>query len=850
MTAEFQLGQPLFLLLAIFLPLLWLRRRRVSIAAILLRSAVLLLVILALADPLEITAGAPRRAEERVFAFDLSRSVPEETRLWMARQNILPRADDRVFVFGGAPEETNDWKRRLEEQAAAAGIKPERTNLEALFAKLLETGRSGQRVYLFTDGWENDGSAERLLPALAQAGIKVFPVLPPERPRVANIAVKKVLAPQSGAKGETVTLKVMMENSGAEAADGALILKHNGRPFKNEAVRIEPGGRMLAYQSTVGDGPLESFQAQFVPRSSAADRISEDNQATGWVGVQAKEKVLVLNGRSGEGKYLEDLARRRGFEVTSVTADTAPPPPSDFGIVVLNNAPKEKFSPQYLGAIERHAAAGNGLLIVGDESSLAPPGYRQTAIAAALPIEPVEPKQKEPEKTRAVVVLIDKSSSMNPTINKLNENRLLYAKQIARRILTQLADTDFVAAIGFDTASFSIVPLDQVKNVRSTFDARIELLIAKGNTEIVPPLEEAMRLLRNQAADVKHVVLLTDADRVGGRTQVVEVVTRMRNEKIQVSAVGVGHGVDEALIKRIAAYGGGVSYIAEDLSRLPEIVFQHIGQKRPETAPAPKNLNPVAARDSEILAAFQERLPPVSGYVESELKKGARRDALVPDGKNSPLLASWRYGKGKVAALTIDQAGRWSRDWIPWPGMESFWGKIFEWLKPAREILPPHEVRVNRAGERTVLDLYLYGAEADGRPFRYSFSGPRDRKGDGALQRIAAGHYRAELPLTAAGDYRIDLKEERSGRTVAYPPVGYTLEPAPQGEIPRSDFNLPLLERIADATGGAVNPTGEEKVEAPQSAPKIAALRLYFIFAAAFFFLIEILIRRLLLVEA
>jgi hypothetical protein len=35
---------------------------------------------------------------------------------------------------------------------------------------------------LFTDGWETQGSVERLLPALAAAGIKVYPMLPPERP--------------------------------------------------------------------------------------------------------------------------------------------------------------------------------------------------------------------------------------------------------------------------------------------------------------------------------------------------------------------------------------------------------------------------------------------------------------------------------------------------------------------------------------------------------------------------------------------------------------------------------------------------------------------------------------------
>ena len=70
---------------------------------------------------------------------------------------------------------------------------------------------------------------------------------------------------------------------------------------------------------------MVSFEASFISGRPELDLFPEDNRATTWVAVHTKGKVLLLNGRSGEGKYLEDLLRRRGFEVTSVTANGSTP---------------------------------------------------------------------------------------------------------------------------------------------------------------------------------------------------------------------------------------------------------------------------------------------------------------------------------------------------------------------------------------------------------------------------------------------------------------------------------------------------------------------------------------------
>src|SRR5262249_16820564 len=148
--------RPQWLWLLALLPLLWMRYGRLPAAAIAWRSGIILLVVAALADPRIVEPTSTKRTE-RVFAFDVSRSVPAEARRWIARQELVPSAGDRVILFAGAPVETTDWKQGL--VTPGDNVRPERTNLERLFSTLLNLPRAERSVFLFTDGWENEGSA-------------------------------------------------------------------------------------------------------------------------------------------------------------------------------------------------------------------------------------------------------------------------------------------------------------------------------------------------------------------------------------------------------------------------------------------------------------------------------------------------------------------------------------------------------------------------------------------------------------------------------------------------------------------------------------------------------------------
>ncbi|MEK7210527.1 MAG: VWA domain-containing protein, partial [Candidatus Binatota bacterium] len=425
---------------------------------------------------------------------------------------------------------------------------------------------------------------------------------------------------------------------------------------------------------------MVSFQANFIPRQPKSDLISQDNQATAWIAVRTKAKVLLLNGHSGAGSYLEEILKRRGFEVTSLIPGSTPPPVAGYSIVIFNNVEREKFSAAYLAGIERHVAEGNAFLMLGGEGSFTPGGYRQTPIETILPVELKEPKKEE--KNRAVVLVIDKSGSMR------EENRLLYAQEAAKAVAAQLKDDDLLGVVGFDIEPFVVVPLSQIERVRATVSSQIDRLKAQGKTYLYPAIVEARRQLEKQSAGRKHVIILSDGETGGSGSDYVDLVTVMKEElKINVSAVAIGDQANIPLLKRIAQYGGGFFHHTNDPKTLPQIVVQEIREKPEEGPLVEKDFTPVPIRGSELLAGFTESsYPPLKGYIETEIKRGAHLDLVIPkEEKRPPLLASWNYGKGKAVAFTTDLHGRWTKEWIRWEALERIWGKVFDWLSPFKE---------------------------------------------------------------------------------------------------------------------------------------------------------------------
>jgi hypothetical protein len=173
-----------------------------------------------------------------------------------------------------------------------------------------------------------------------------------------------------------------------------------------------------------------------------------------------------------------------------------------------------------------------------------------------------------------------------------------------------------------------------------------------------------------------------------------------------------------------------------------------------------------------------------------------------------------------------------------------------EWLSPSEQnLIPLHEARVNFTGGQSILDLTVYEESSANSQFRFSLSG-KSGKTDGTLTKLAPGHFQVVLPATSSGDYRIDLTEERAGQRIAYPPVAYTLAYDRSAEVPRPEFNYRLLARLAEGSGGEINPPALDSLRRESLTKNFQPLRPPLLILAVVLLLVEIALRRIIFRES
>ena len=95
--------------------------------------------------------------------------------------------------------------------------------------------------------------------------------------------------------------------------------------------------------------------------------------------------------------------------------------------------------------------------------------------------------------------------------------------------------------------------------------------------------------------------------------------------------------------------------------------------------------------------------------IDSESKNRAQTELLVRNYRQAdPLLASWKYKKGKSIAFTSDVSGRWSRMWVGWRKFAKFWTDLTSLPKDTTKenlLQTPLDLRYKYSGGK--LHLYL-----------------------------------------------------------------------------------------------------------------------------------------------
>jgi hypothetical protein len=449
--------------------------------------------------------------------------------------------------------------------------------------------------------------------------------------------------------------------------------------------------------------------------------------------------------------------------------------------------------------LERYVReTGGGVLIVGGTSTYGPGGYFATPFED---LSPLSSRITDEAPEVAMAFVLDRSGSMSGAVD--GSNRMDLAKAATLAAIDLLGERSLASIIVFDTEARVVLPLTPVVE-REAIRAALASVTAAGGTSIYPGLVAAHQLMAAAASATRHVVVMTD-----GLSQEGDFTGAMRalnQAGISTSFVGVGDAADRRQLTELANLGSGTLHLALDFRALPSL----LAQEALMLAVNPIEEGAVTPRwamdgPPEFLAGTRAGdLPALGGYVRTTLKDEASVHAFAKG--DDPLLASWRYGLGRVVAFASDGDGRWSQSWLRSGEYAPLWAQAVRWVADGA-VRDPWSLRLARRGEAldVVVDLPAEAIRAltvdlpavtvTSATAGSFVSRPLERTGpsSAAASFELDTRFPGEITVSMAAAPRLGLTQATS-RTVAWP--------LPAGRSPRSDI-VPVAS-LAELTGGDV----------------------------------------------
>ncbi|GAA1274756.1 inter-alpha-trypsin inhibitor domain-containing protein [Planotetraspora silvatica] len=287
---------------------------------------------------------------------------------------------------------------------------------------------------------------------------------------------------------------------------------------------------------------------------------------------------------------------------------------------------------------------------------------------------------------RDVVLLLDRSGSMTGW-------KMVAARRAAARIVDTLTTRDRFAVLSFDSVIEHAFPDGLVGATdRNRYRAveHLARLDARGGTEILAPMEEALRLLSESAeggpttasgdrasagrdgepagpgeaaadgARDRVLVLVTDGQ-VGNEDQILE-RTAARISGIRVHTVGIDQAVNAGFLGRLALLGSGRCELVESEDRLDE-AMEHIHRRIgsplvTDIAVKPEGLDIIAETVTHVGSLYPGVPLSVSGRYRGAPSGAVAVRGLTSDGK------PWETGV--TGQVVQDTAARslWARAYL------------------------------------------------------------------------------------------------------------------------------------------------------------------------------------------
>jgi hypothetical protein len=454
----------------------------------------------------------------------------------------------------------------------------------------------------------------------------------------------------------------------------------------------------------------------------------------------------------------------------------------------------------------------------------------------------MEARQKVEIPSLAVVLVIDRSGSMEESSRDSKFTKLDLAKEAAQLAVELLDDRNEVGVVAFDTTWDWVVPMGPAKD-KDRILKQIATIKAGGGTDLFPPLKDAYEMVFDRKALLRHVIVLSD-----GEVQSADfagLVRRMQQDKITVSSVAIGSDADVKFMTDLSRWGHGRFYYTDDISSIPRI-FTRETQLASKASIIEQPFRPALVYPGHEIAqdVHWDQAPPLGGYVSATPKPTA--DTILISNQRDPVLAAWRYGLGRSAAFTSDAKGKWGILWLKWDDFGKFFGQMVRWTLRTAQRNEVITSVVQRGGEGEI-QLEAVNEKGEFVNFLEAHAGvvfPDRKERVVPLQQTGPGRYRAAFPAADEGAYLVGVQERHGRKTVGSEVTSLVAPYSP--ELRALAVNESLLHDVATLSGGGVPSRAAESFTQNRRKARVwVAAWPYLLGLALLLFLPDVAIRRL-----
>jgi Mg-chelatase subunit ChlD len=663
-----------------------------------------------------------------------------------------------------------------------------------LGADLLPAGYRS-RVVLLSDGQETTGDAIAQARVLQARGVRVdvVPLAPAQAPEV---LVDSVSTPAAATEGDRFSIGVRLVSNVETNATVRVYV--NDQQVAEQAVSLTPGSTNLAFAAQVPAAGLLDVRATV---DADQDTLAENNEARSVVEVQGPPRVLIVEARPGEADTIASALSSTGMRVERRPVADLPDQLDALGsysAVVLADVSTQTLSDAQQTTLRAYVRdLGRGLLAIGGDTSFGQGDYIGTPLDDTLPVRSSVRSHRDQGKV-ALMLVIDTSGSMSDDPYHEGTSKIEMAKQAALLSTQQLSPRDEVGILTFDSYQHWILPLAGVLGMPANdIQNRLAPLMADGGTDIFPALSVGFDTVKDTDARFKHVILMTDGMSCCGGDYA-SLTDRMRGANVTLSTIAIGGDADTNLLSQLAKEGDGRYYFAEHARDIPRLMTREteLATRGPlvEGTITPRQVAP----DAALAELAGDGLPSLSGYLVTSPKDLA--EVLLVSDAADPLLARWQYGLGRAVAWTSDLRGRWSQDWVQWPGTARLFSELVNWtIAPAQG---PLHLTVRADAEAGHVNVEETTPASTPGTVRAHVAQPGGAGVELDLTPTGPGQYGGTFPLSGPGSYLVHVDEQRDGASVGAAEAGLPISyPA---EFRQVTPDLQRMQRIAAAGGGHV----------------------------------------------